>query len=87
MGKSRANKHPVDRAIERAGSEHKLAEITGLTQPYINKAKKIRIGVDEPPINDKFAICVHHWSGGEIPAWEMRPDLWTPGSQIPEPVA
>jgi DNA-binding transcriptional regulator YdaS (Cro superfamily) len=78
MGKSRAKKNPIERAIERAGSEHKLAEITGFSQPAINKAKSS----EEP--NEKLALRIHHWSEGEIPAWETRPDLWTKDSVLPE---
>jgi hypothetical protein len=80
MGKSRAKKNPIERAIERAGSEQKLADaVGGISQVGINKAK-----LSEKP-NEQLALRIHEWSSGEIPAWEIRPDLWTKNSVLPKP--
>lgn len=70
----------IERAIGLAGgSEAKLAEAIGLSQPLINKAR--RSGRTGP----RLALAIHHFSKGEIHASAMRPDLWTPSSEIPAP--
>jgi DNA-binding transcriptional regulator YdaS (Cro superfamily) len=64
----------IERAIELAGSEAKLATETGLSQPLINKAKKTgRAG-------PRLALAIHAFTKGDIPASALRPDLWAPPS-------
>lgn len=68
----------VERAITLAGgSEAALARETGLSQPLINKAKKAgRAG-------PKLALAIHYFSKGQIPASEIRPDLWRNPEDVP----
>ncbi len=74
--------NPIERAITLAGgSEAKLARQIHLSQPLINKAK--RTGRAGP----RLALAIHHFSKGEIPASETRPDLWNKPEDVPEPVA
>jgi DNA-binding transcriptional regulator YdaS (Cro superfamily) len=74
---------PIQRAIEIAGgSEAKLAEAIGFTQPAINKAK--RSGRTGP----RLALAIHHFTKGVVPASELRPDLWTKPEDVPaDPMA
>jgi DNA-binding transcriptional regulator YdaS (Cro superfamily) len=66
MGK----KHPIISAIEHFGSEAKLAEAAGVSQPAINKAKKAaRVSAD-------LAIKIESATQGAVPRWALRPDLW-----------
>lgn len=68
----------IERAITLAGgSEAKLAKAIGLSQPLINKAR--RNGRAGP----RLALAIHHFSGGAIPASEIRPDLWTNPEDVP----
>lgn len=76
------DKSPIDRAIDLAGgSEAKLASAIGLSQPLINKAK--HSGRAGP----KLALAIHHFSNGDIPASEMRPDLWNKPEDVPAPTS
>lgn len=71
-------KSPIDRAIDLAGgSEAKLASAIGLSQPLINKAK--HSGRAGP----RLALAIHHFTKGEVPASELRPDLWTNPEDVP----
>ncbi len=72
----------IERAITLAGgSEAALARETRLSQPLIHKAKKTgRAG-------PKLALAIHHFTKGQIPASEIRPDLWNKPEDVPEPVA
>lgn len=72
------DKSPIDRAIDLAGgSEAKLASAIGLSQPLINKAKHSgRVG-------PRLALAIHHFTKGEVPASELRPDLWTNPEDVP----
>ena len=68
----------IERAIALAGgSEAALARGTHLSQPLIHKAKKSgRAG-------PRLALAIHHFSKGEIPASEIRPDLWEKPEDVP----
>lgn len=67
----------IERAITLAGSEAALARGTRLSQPLINKAKKAgRAG-------PRLALAIHHFSNGQIPASEIRPDLWRNPEDVP----
>ncbi len=69
---------PIERAITLAGgSEAKLAEAIGFSQPAINKAKKSRRA------GPRLALAIHHFSKGIISASEMRPDLWLKPEDVP----
>lgn len=71
----------IERAIKLAGgTEAKLAEATGLSQPLINKARKS--GRPGP----KLAIAIHQFTKGEISASAMRPDLWSTPDGVPAPL-
>lgn len=65
----------IERAIELAGgSEAKLANETGLSQPLINKAR--RTGRAGP----RLALAIHEFTKGAISASALRPDLWAPSA-------
>lgn len=68
----------IERAITLAGgSEAALSRATRLSQPLIHKAKKTgRAG-------PKLALAIHHFSNGQIPASEIRPDLWESPEDVP----
>lgn len=68
----------MERAIARAGSEAKLADAIGYSQAAINRAKHRQAG-------PAMSLKIEHWSGGEIPARELRPDLpWPEAEKQPE---
>lgn len=68
----------IHRAIDLAGgSEAKLAEAVGLSQPLINKAKQSgRAG-------PRLAIAIHRFSKGAISGSALRPDLWLKPEDVP----
>ena len=68
----------IERAIDLAGgSEAKLAKAIGLSQPLINKARK------NGRAGPRLAMAIHHFSKGQIPASEIRPDLWEKPEDVP----
>jgi DNA-binding transcriptional regulator YdaS (Cro superfamily) len=68
----------IERAITLAGgSEAALARETGLSQPLIHKAKK------NGRAGPRLALAIHHFSKGQIPASEIRPDLWEKPEDVP----
>lgn len=72
---------PIDRAIAFAGSEAKLGAGIGFSQVAINKAKK------KGRCSDRMALAIHRFTKGEIPASELRPDLWRNPDDVPSIVA
>lgn len=57
-------------AIAKFGSEKKLADAVGVTQPAINEAKRTgRVG-------PRLAIGLERATRGEIKRSDLRPDLW-----------
>ena len=69
---------PIERAITLAGgSEAKLADAVGFSQPAIHKAKKS--GRTGP----RLALAIHHFTNGSVPASELRPDLWSRPEDVP----
>lgn len=72
------DKSLIERAIALAGgTEAKLADAIGLSQPLINKARK------NGRAGPRLAIAIHQWSNGEISASELRPDLWQSPESVP----
>lgn len=71
----------MERAIAFAGSEAKLGEGTGYSQVAINKAK--RRGSASPAM----ALAIHRFTGGVVPASDLRPDLWDDPKDVPGPTA
>lgn len=59
----------IDRAIEIAGSQPRLAEISGLSQQFISKLKRGERGVTA-----ETAVKLEAATG--ISRSEWRPDLW-----------
>lgn len=59
-------------AIEKFGTEAKLAAAAGISQPTLNEAKKTgRVG-------PRLAIGLERATKGEIRRSDLRPDLWEP---------
>ena len=60
----------IQEAVDSYGTEAKLAEAAGVSQPTINEAKKTgRVG-------PRLAIGLEKATEGKIPRWLSRPDLW-----------
>jgi DNA-binding transcriptional regulator YdaS (Cro superfamily) len=67
----------LDRAISFAGSQCNLSKAIGFSQPLLSRARKAgRVGPE-------VAIAIHHYTNGEIPASDLRPDLWAFPNQVP----
>lgn len=67
----------ISRAVAILGSEVKLAAACGVTQPAISKAKlRGRVSV-------RLALRMHRATNGEVPASELRPDLWGVPEHVP----
>src|SRR5262245_55869950 len=67
----------IARAVAIAGSEVKLAEACGVTQPAISKAKV------HGTTSARLAIATHRAPNGRVPASELRPDLWRDPENVP----
>lgn len=60
----------IERAIDLAGSEAKLAAKVGCSQVAINKAKH------RGSVSAEMALSIERATGGVVTASELRPDLW-----------
>jgi DNA-binding transcriptional regulator YdaS (Cro superfamily) len=67
---SRGDVHLID-LIKEVGSQAKLAEMCGVPQATISYWK-----VSGKAIPAEIAIQIEKNSGGLIPRWRCRPDLW-----------
>lgn len=72
-----AQRTPIERAIEFAGSEAKLGEGIGFSQVAINKAKR------RGSVSAEMALAIHRFTGGHVPASALRPDLWHDAKDVP----
>jgi DNA-binding transcriptional regulator YdaS (Cro superfamily) len=75
---------PIDRAIALAGSQARLGEATGFSQPAINKAKR------RGHVSAEMALAIHRFTAGAVAASELRPDLWSRAEETaatPSPTA
>ena len=81
-----ATKHPlIQRAIEHAGSQAKLAEKTG---GRISQSAISRMLLGQSSISAEDAVVIEEATGGEVPRWSLRPDLWSrPLPSRPAPAA
>lgn len=70
-------KTPLELAIAKAGSEAKLGKGIGFSQVAINKAKQ------RGSVSPEMALAIHRFSGGEIAASDLRPDLWSSPDDVP----
>jgi DNA-binding transcriptional regulator YdaS (Cro superfamily) len=70
-------KEAVSRAVAIAGSEVKLAAACGVSQPAISKAKL------KGKISASLAMSIHLATNGQVPASELRPDLWRSPENVP----
>jgi DNA-binding transcriptional regulator YdaS (Cro superfamily) len=66
---------PILAAIKDLGSEAKLAHAAGVSQPAIHKAKNAE------RVSAELAVKIEVATGGRVPRWELRPDLWQAPSQ------
>lgn len=60
----------IERAVAIYGSEAKLAEAVGVSQPAINKARK------RGAVSPKLALEIDRATGGEISKHQLRPDIF-----------
>lgn len=70
-------RNAMQRAVDLYGSEAKLAEAVGVSQPAVSKAKLTG------KVSDRLAIAVHRATGGRVPGNELRPDLWLLPEHVP----
>lgn len=61
---------PLQKAVRLFGSEEKLSRAAGFSQNAINQAKK------RGRISAELAVGIERATNGEIPRWQIRPDLW-----------
>lgn len=61
----------LERAIAVKGSQAKLAAATGCTQQVISYYRR-----SGKPVSAELAVAIEAATGGEVPRWEMRPDLF-----------
>jgi DNA-binding transcriptional regulator YdaS (Cro superfamily) len=65
----------VEAAIAIFGSEKKLADEAGVSQPVVNEAKRTgRVG-------PKLAMGIEKATKGQISKSRLRPDLWPEAAQ------
>lgn len=69
----------LEKAIEVVGSEKALGEACNVTQAAISMAKF------RGNVSAKLAIAIESATGGEIPRWQLRPDLWDAPRHFPTP--
>lgn len=63
----------IEAAIAKFGTETKLAEAAGVSQPTINEAKRSgRVG-------HRLAAAIDQATEGEISKHDLRPDIWPRG--------
>ena len=66
-------------AISQLGSEAKLGAAAGYSQNAIWSAK--RTG----RVSAELASAIDKATGGAVPRWRLRPDLWTKPAAKPQP--
>lgn len=69
--------HHLQRAIDHAGSEEKLAKGIGYSQAAINKAKA------RGRVSAEMALAIDRFLAGVVSASEIRPDLWARPEDVP----
>ena len=67
---SKTPQHLIKEAIAIFGTEQGLADIAGVSQPYINRAKHTG------QIGPKLALAIHKATKGKVSKAALRPDLW-----------
>lgn len=60
----------IDRAVALAGSEGKLARMTGYSQVAVNKARR------RGRVTATMALAIHRALAGRVSKAELRPDLF-----------
>ena len=80
-------KTPFEKVIEKVGSQSKLADLLGLKQSTVSYWAKIGVPAER-------AVELETATGGLVPRWLARPDLWDapfrgeiPSAQAPAVVA
>lgn len=66
----------LEKAIDLAGSEEKLGELIGYSQPAVNKAKK------RGRASAEMAAKIDAALAPKITKTELRPDLWPPEKAV-----
>lgn len=67
------SENPIIRAaIDIVGSQAKLADAVGVRQQTISK---LLLGQREK-ISGEIAVGIHQATGGAVPKWQIRPDLF-----------
>lgn len=64
----------IEMAASLLGTEAALAEACGVSPPSINAA--VKAYEEDGRISAELARDIDHATGGVIPRWMMRPDLW-----------
>lgn len=72
----------IEKAIRVVGRQSDLAMRTGCAQQTISKVLRREIRC-----SGELALAIHHATGGEVGAHELRPDLWTGPEAVPAPAS
>jgi transcriptional regulator with XRE-family HTH domain len=71
--------HPMKAYRERHGlTLAQLGDFLGVTKPAVFKWER---GLGPSPA---MAIEIEKLTGGELPRWELRPDLWSAPQEVAE---
>lgn len=79
-----ADMHKVRGLLRKAislvgGTQVALGRATGKSQNAVYNA--LRRG----HVSAEMASAIHYATAGKVPAWELRPDLWSRGVEPPRP--
>lgn len=74
-------KHPeIKQAIEIAGSQPRLAELTGISQQHISKMLR-----GQRHVSADVALAIERATNGQVNRSRLRPDYWPPGDPTISP--
>lgn len=62
----------IKKAIELVSSQEALAKAMGCSQSRVS-----RLLLEQQKVEAEDAIAIEAATGGQIPRWRLRPDLWT----------
>lgn len=66
----------IEKAVSIAGSQHRLAEVSGLSQQFISKLQRGERGVTA-----ETALAIERATNGRVSRHDLRPDLWPASKQ------
>ena len=72
----------VSEAVRLVGSQERLAGLIGRTQQQVSA-----LCTRAPKISAEDAVAIERATGGQIPRWRLRPDLWSQPVPVAEEAA